>query len=449
MSANAVVDHYEILGVPAHADAQAIEAAYRAGLAKVKASLSSGAPLPAEFFDRLRVAYRTLADAERRLAYDRERNGQPERREPTLAPMLGPMTIAADSPSEPALDEPTATAPDEPLRFQFTGTGGDYFRIWIVNLVLSVLTLGIYSAWAKVRREQFFHRNTLLAGSGFDYHGNPKAILKGRLIAWTLFGLMGVSQKFSPVLYGVLVLCSIPILPWLLMRSLKFRAANTSYRGLRFHHRGTYGGAFVAFVVQGLPVLIGGLWLPMWMRAIKRFQLDNLSYGRTKFQCTPSVSGFFGAYFKAGLLTLLPIGVLAAVMVPMVSGQQGKLDPETTAMLGFLPLAFMVVIGLLIRPYIQARLANLTWNATSVGGKAFFSYQTYRSYLAVVVVNFILIVLTLGLYWPWAKVREAAYRLDRLELEPTNLDSFAGMTRIDNAAAGEEIADAFDLDFSL
>lgn len=430
MSVNTAVDHYEVLGVPAHADTQAIEAAYRAGLARIKASLGGGTPLPAEFFERLREAYRTLTDAERRMVYDLERMPQPQRLEPTLG-------------------EPTVTVPDEPLRFRFAGTGGDYFRIWIVNLVLSVLTLGIYSAWAKVRREQFFHRNTLLAGSGFDYHGNPKAILKGRLIAWGLAAALGASQKVSPALYGVLLLCSIPILPWLLMRSLKFRAANTSYRGLRFHHRGTYGSAFVAFVLQGLPVLIGGLWLPMWMRAIRRFQLDKLSFGHTEFQCQPSVSGFFGAYFKAGLLMLIPIAVLAAAMVPLVSGQQGKPDPGTAAMIGFLPLAFMVVVGLLIRPYIAARLANLTWNATSVGGKAFISTQTYRSYLAVVVGNFLLIVLTLGLYWPWAKVREAAYRLDRLMLEGTDLDAFTGMARSDNAAAGEEIADAFDLDFSL
>lgn len=430
MSVNAAVDHYEVLGVPAHADTQAIEAAYRAGLAKIKASLAGGNPLPAEFFERLREAYRTLADAERRQVYDLERLPRSGRLEPTLG-------------------EPTVIVPDEPLRFRFAGTGGDYFRIWIVNLVLSVLTLGIYSAWAKVRREQFFHRNTLLAGSGFDYHGNPKAILKGRLIAWGLAAALGASQKVSPALYGVLLLCSIPILPWLLMRSLKFRAANTSYRGLRFHHRGTYGSAFVAFVLQGLPVLIGGLWLPMWMRAIRRFQLDKLSFGHTEFQCQPSVSGFFGAYFKAGLLTLVPIAVLVAVMVPLVSGQQGKLDPEAAAIAGFLPLAFMVVVALLVRPYIAARLANLTWNATSVGGKAFISTQTYRSYLAVVVGNFLLIVLTLGLYWPWAKVREAAYRLDRLMLEGTDLDSFAGLARTDNAAAGEEIADAFDLDFSL
>lgn len=448
MSANEAVSHYEILGVPEHADTQAIEAAYRTGLAKIKASLGSEAPLPAEFFERLREAYRTLTDAERRQAYDSERNGQPVHLEPTLAPMTEPSTDGG--PAEPVLtDAPATTAPIEPLRFQFAGTGGDYFRIWIVNLVLSVLTLGIYSAWAKVRREQFFHRNTLLAGSGFDYHGDPKAILKGRLIAWTLFGLMGVSQQFSMALYGVLVICAIPILPWLLMRSLKFRAANTSYRGLRFHHRGTYGGAFVAFVVQGLPVLIGGLWLPMWMRAIKRFQLDNLSFGRTKFSCTPSVSGFFGAYFKGGLLAIVLVAVAALVLVPMIGPRRGAPDPETMALATFVPIAYFVLLTLIVRPYIATRLANLTWNATAVGGKTFISTQTYRSYLGLVVGNFLLIVVTLGLYWPWAKVREASYRLDRLMLEGTDLDAFAGMARSDNAAVGEEIADAFDLDFSL
>jgi uncharacterized membrane protein YjgN (DUF898 family) len=341
----------------------------------------------------------------------------------------------------------TTVMADDPLRFQFAGTGGEYFRVWIVNLVLSILTLGIYSAWAKVRREQFFHRNTVLAGSGFDYHGDPKAILKGRLIAWTLFALMGLSQKFNPMLYGILVLCSIPIVPWLLMRSLKFRAANTSYRGLRFHHRGTYGGALVAFVAHGFAAMVSlGLWLPMLMRAIRRFQLDNLSFGGTKFECNPPAGGFFGAYFIAGLLALAPIALMALLLMPLLSGQSHE---PAFAMLSFLPLALMIVLALVVRPYIQTRLANLTWNATTVGGNKFISSQTYASYLTLVVGNFLLVVLTLGLYWPWAKVREAAYRLERLELDARSLDDFVGRVAAEKSAVGEEIADAFDLDFSL
>ncbi len=34
---------------------------------------------------------------------------------------------------------------------EFHGSGGEYFRIWIVNLCLTIVTFGIYTAWAKVR----------------------------------------------------------------------------------------------------------------------------------------------------------------------------------------------------------------------------------------------------------------------------------------------------------
>ena len=80
--------------------------------------------------------------------------------------------------------------------FQFSGKGSEYFRIWIVNLALTLLTLGIYSAWAKVRRLQYFYRHTALAGSSFDYHGDPKAILKGRIIAVVLLVTLLLNTLF-------------------------------------------------------------------------------------------------------------------------------------------------------------------------------------------------------------------------------------------------------------
>ena len=44
------------------------------------------------------------------------------------------------------------------LPLEFRGNGYEYFRIWIVNILLTIMTLGIYSAWAKVR-------NCYLAGA--------------------------------------------------------------------------------------------------------------------------------------------------------------------------------------------------------------------------------------------------------------------------------------------
>jgi Bacterial protein of unknown function (DUF898) len=51
--------------------------------------------------------------------------------------------------------------------FRFTGAGGEYFRIWIVNVMLSVVTFGIYSAWAKARRLQYFCRG--VTAGALDY----------------------------------------------------------------------------------------------------------------------------------------------------------------------------------------------------------------------------------------------------------------------------------------
>ena len=98
-----------------------------------------------------------------------------------------------DVPAPPASSAFTAVDPPAPEPLTFTGTGAEYFRIWIVNLALTLITLGVFSAWAKVRRLQYFYRHTRLAGAGFDYHGNPIAILKGRIVGLVLFGLYSVA----------------------------------------------------------------------------------------------------------------------------------------------------------------------------------------------------------------------------------------------------------------
>jgi uncharacterized membrane protein YjgN (DUF898 family) len=79
------------------------------------------------------------------------------------------------------------TADQKTTPIIFEGKVSEYFGIWIVNLSLTLLTLGIYSAWAKVRRKKYFYNNTLIDNVGFDYHAKPTAILKGRIIAVLFF----------------------------------------------------------------------------------------------------------------------------------------------------------------------------------------------------------------------------------------------------------------------
>src|SRR4249920_1556785 len=104
--------------------------------------------------------------------------------------------------------------------FRFTGSGGEYFRIWIVNLLLSVVTLGIYSAWAKVRRMRYIYGNTHLAGDVFEYHGQPLQILKGRLIAFGIFLIYILVSAVSEAAGKLLAIVFFFFVPWLAVKAL-------------------------------------------------------------------------------------------------------------------------------------------------------------------------------------------------------------------------------------
>ena len=115
----------------------------------------------------------------------------------------------------------------------FQGKTSEYFGIWIVNLLLSLITLGIYSAWAKVRRKKYFYNNTLIENVGFDYHAKPTSILKGRLIAVAFFIAYGMSASIHPSLPVVFLVVFFIALPWLVVRGSLFNARNFSRSEVR------------------------------------------------------------------------------------------------------------------------------------------------------------------------------------------------------------------------
>lgn len=198
--------------------------------------------------------------------------------------------------------------------FEFSGKGGEYFRIWIVNLALTILTLGIYSAWAKVRRLQYFYRNTSLIGNSFDYHGNPLAILKGRLIGVGLLvlynGAFVLHMGFGFLIFAVLL----GMLPWFLQRSICFKLHYSSYRGLRFRFTGSIKQAYEVFLAWPIASYMTiGLMLPIAHQRIKAYQHNFSAYGTAPFSINATIGDFYRIYLKIfGLLILL------AILIPVI-----------------------------------------------------------------------------------------------------------------------------------
>ncbi len=84
-------------------------------------------------------------------------------------------------------------------RGEFRGSAGEYFGIWIVNILLTIITVGIYSAWAKVRRNRYFYGNSYVDGHSFDYHAKGLQIFIGRAIVFGYIIAYNVLLTVSPI----------------------------------------------------------------------------------------------------------------------------------------------------------------------------------------------------------------------------------------------------------
>lgn len=319
--------------------------------------------------------------------------------------------------------------------FEFTGNGREYFRIWIVNLLLTVVTLGIYSAWAKVRRLQYFYRNTRLADAGFEYHGTPMAILKGRLIGAGLLLVYVVAGKLNPLAGAAIALLVGLVMPWLIVRSLRFKLHNSSYRGLRFAFAGGDRGAYRVFLL--FPILTGltlYLLAPFTHQRIKQYQHNNSQFGATSFNFDASVGSFYGIYLKA-LGAVIVAGILAAIL--------------SAAGLPFL-MALLPVAMLFVAAYLAVSLPNLIWNSTGLGDHKFYSRIETRPYLWISFTNILGIIFTLGLFVPFAQVRMMRYKLEHMGMAAQgDLAEFVAGQEQAISATGEETAEMFDVDISL
>ena len=377
--------------------------------------------------------------------------------------MVSDAEPAGPAPEPSASEAPANQAPPvptEPLRLEpmsFTGAGSEYFRIWIVNLALSIVTLGIYSAWAKVRRLQYFFRHTRLAGAGFDYHGNPVAILRGRVVGLILFGLYSAARYVNAWMMVAIFVALAAVMPWLLGRSLRFRLHNSSYRGIRFKFHGTTRQAYWVFLaLPALTVLSLFTLVPFCHQRIKRYQLTNAAFGRSRFSFATGPGDFYFAYMLAGLAfagLLIAAFTLLAVIGLVLSGSPPPNDGESSGRMvamfgGFILIYILAIVS--AQAITAARIRNAVWGNVKLEQHEFISEVSAPQLFGILFTNLLATVMTLGLFRPFAQVRLARYLISTVTLVPAaGLDSFAAAEADDVTAAGEETADFFDLDIAF
>lgn len=338
--------------------------------------------------------------------------------------------------------------------FSFNGSALEYFSIWVVNVALTIITLGLYSPWAKVRRERYLTSHTELSGVQFEYTADPWKIFKGRVILIGALIVLAVARAI-PALW---VLVAFPLLalgwPWVLASALRFRARYTSYRNLSFHFTGTAGAAFTRCVLPKVAAVLT-LWLlaPWAQLSSKRYAVDNLQYGVTPFQTPVTFGQVYRVYGGAALLfcmgvilTICGVGVAGLSSAALKSGDLSLLSVPRLVISISLAAAGLGAIAC-TPGYVRLGVARRVWDGATIGAYSVSWKPSMKRYLVIAITNALLRSVTLGLATPWCVVRVRRFLVGDLALiGAQSLDAFVGERRAEIRSLGEQAADAYDLD---
>jgi uncharacterized membrane protein YjgN (DUF898 family) len=379
---------------------------------------------------------------------------------------------------------PSARGNETVEPFKFTGTASEYFRIWIVNTFLAIVTLGLWSPWAKIRKRRFFLRNTWVAGANFEYHANPWPILRGRLIAGTAFILYWFTGEINPHYAPWIALAVAVIAPWIVMSSLRFNLSNTSYRNLRFSFEGALqdavkalwpiwlvaisavlvpptfdeSGSIARNALSGLAYFVFICFYPYLHGKMRLLVLNHSRYGFAPIACTTRIKTFYTIYLRGALVGIglyIAAAVIAFAMLIPLTGALGtkitgasKWGPVIVAIVVMIPFA---CAGIAWYTFTQSRLINATFNLTTVSTNVrLFSKISSGAMAQLYIVNTLAVIFSLGLAIPWAAVRTAKQRVETTALAVTgDIDDIIADAVPPTSATADAGAEFFSLDVAL
>ncbi|MBE8158360.1 MAG: DUF898 domain-containing protein [Betaproteobacteria bacterium] len=369
-------------------------------------------------------------------------------------------------------------------RFEFRGNAGEYFKIWLANVLLTILTLGIYSAWAKVRTKRYFYANTFLDGANFEYHAKPLSILISRMLVLAIIGGGGYWASNQGVeidaTYTFLVLI---FLPWALVRGLSFNARNSSHRNIRFYFQRSYGFPYLFNVA--IFTGVGMIFMPWLMRGYQKYKSERHQWGKLRFVFRrPSAVPYAAVADRSShrdkfnkppiwpyiaIFWLAPVAFGAIASVIFIIATAGVVvdakileakdlfsdEVKQSAEYIFAAVFAVIVLAAVFIFKAQAHLFQLFWNSIRTeNGAVFYCDFSVREFAyEILLVNFFAVWLSFGLLHPWAKVRKTRFLTERMKIlsPPGAMENILARRGEDESAFGEEFesAEGFDFDVGL
>jgi len=210
---------------------------------------------------------------------------------------------------------------------KFEGKGFDFFKIHILNVILTCVTATLLYPWAMVREIKYFCQNLSLAGQSFVFSGTTRSFFKDYIKTFLVFlgiflmclsggFLVGVYQSFMisiPIYLTTVLLCTLLIyffLPIVLHGSINYRFDHLSWRDIQ----PTYSGKLselvpLYFTGMLLTSLTGGIYQAWYQVKLYRYLLQNLRFGSLRFDFSGESKKLFFIFLKGTLLSFITFGI--------------------------------------------------------------------------------------------------------------------------------------------
>jgi len=338
--------------------------------------------------------------------------------------------------------EPFAPAPQPdltPSRPIYDGKLGELYAIYLRHVVLMVLTLGWSRFWGRTRLRRYVWNHLSILGDRFEYRGRGRELLIGFLLAVVMLACWGglmwlvwikVFHEKPFANFGMFDLFSLSVVvigfPLAYVghyAGLRYRLSRTRWRGIRCGMAGSawhYG--VVATFLTFANAMTGQLLTPVVSVNLARPRISNTRVGTLPLAFAGSASDIYGRYLGYYFLNivgwLVAIGAAIAIVGSTVeqlgiSGEDflkllTQPSMRTVLMIAAALVGLYVVFSLLILPlrcWWQAYLFRYLVSHSRAGNVLFATAITTWQMWGFLVLNYVIVVLTLGLGWPWVMHR--------------------------------------------
>ena len=305
-------------------------------------------------------------------------------------------------------------------RIEFNGDGAELFGILIKNLLLNVLTLGIYYPWAKARQLRYYYGASRISDSDFQFHGTGREMLIGLGKAVVVLVLLDLAYEgilsiifnerllaLTGLLYAFVFFLLIMIAS---VGARRYRMSRTSWRGIRFRFLGTFKHTII-LVSRGwlLSLLSLGFYYPFYLNRFQDYWTSKTTFGNIAFSYDGQAKEVFRIWLKGMLLTILTLGIYLF--------------------------------------WLKANLQRYFWNHTAYGESRINSTLYGGKWLWESLIFLLFVILTLGFGRAWAVVRYKKFYLGTLSLEGKIDLAQIKQSEVEmTGATGEGMADFFDVE---